>query len=219
MSFFQRKQTPTSLKNRYIGLSEDNERYCLVHFLTGEPTTLWQDKPCSVLDFCQQAVGDLAPFTIVRPIPHHYIWRKYIFLPKLRTPSLIYRQVIQAIKQELPVPLTEIYFDYSLAEQPDGESVRVIIYALRKSFAEPLIVTPNTVLDCELHCAQRALHFLQPESEAEAYQLRDLHFQFKTNSLEIGTAPPKEESLHSNADPLYLLALGAALWTEQEKPE
>lgn len=216
MSFFHRKKTHNSTKNRHIGLSEDNERYCLVHFLTGEPTTLWQEKPYSVQDFYQQAVGNVADFTIVRPIPHHYIWRKYVFLPKQRDSALIYRQVIQIIKQELPVPLTDIYFDYTLCPHPESDSLRVVIYALRKTFAEPLIFSPNTILDCELHCAQRALHFLNPETEATSYQLGDLHFQFKTNALEISTTPLHDSPLNHKADPLYLLALGAALW-EGEK--
>lgn len=219
MSFFMRKKSLQNPKNDQIGLSEDEHRYCLVHFLTGEPTALYQEKQpdaaLSLTEFCQQAVGNLASFTIVRPIPHDYIWRKYIFLPKQADSSLIHRQIIQVIKQELPIPLTDIYFDYSLFPEADGKSVRVIIYALRKSFAEPLMLSPNTILDCALHCAQRGLHFLQPEAEASHYHFQGYRFQFQRNGLELNRTEERSDCLSSEADPLYVLALGAARWRKE----
>ena len=67
-----------------------------------------------------------------------------------------------------------------------------------------------TILDCELHCAQRALHFLYPESTENQYLFRGKTVQFKAHEPIFSDA---SQGLGKNDDPLYLTALGAALWS------
>lgn len=210
MSLFPRLNTSKSIKNQQIGLSEDDSRYCLVHLQAETPTILWQEKPYSAELLCQQAAGNLKNFTIIRPIPHHYIWRKSLFLAKQANQDIIYRQIIQVLKQELPITLEEIYFDYLLEPIAESDSVRIVIYALRKNFAQPLMLNTATILDCELHCAQRALHFLYPESTENQYHFRGKTVQFKAHEPIFSDA---SQGLGKNDDPLYLTALGAALWS------
>lgn len=207
-SFFRKK----SSKNLQIGIAENESTYCLIYFEQAHPIVIWQTKPFDIQDLLQQAVKNSQNFTIIRPIPYHYIWRKTLILPQDIEGISLQQQVLQTIKQELPIPLTEIYFDTLQSLLNEQSLIKIHIFALKKSYADPLLLKQNTILDCELHCYQRGLLYEDNENKIDQFQLHNKQFEFKNNGLEISPLhhPISVEQEQRN---LYLTALGAALWT------
>ncbi|WP_303818423.1 hypothetical protein [Actinobacillus minor] len=224
MSFFTlflNKKSSIPLK---VGIAENNEYCCLVHFQHGQEHVIWQKKPIDLTTFIKQQFQPHTLSHLIRPIPYQYIWRKYYVTANTHSQTAQHKQVLQMIKQELPIPLEEMYFDFTTTEIPNQNVKRISIYALRKAFADPLIVNKQTVLDCELHCWQRGIHALlnneQQNQKMFNYVYQNKAFTFKENELIFCPEMPEDAiSLDSLCLPseviypeIYVLALGAALW-------
>ncbi|QIW16674.1 hypothetical protein A4G20_10220 [Pasteurellaceae bacterium RH1A] len=219
-----------------IGLSEDKDQFCLVKQEGGLTKTQWfEKKKVSADKLLQKMEGFKHGSVVVRAIPHQYIWRKYLLLPASQNHNLIYRQVIQQLKQDLPLKLEDIYFDYQITPLKN-QGLQVIIYALAKGFANQFLTQPKLHLDCEWHCLQRAYHFLAQEKPkkpfATGYLFKNQILEFKTE--QAGLMPLKKEAYFERfytyqksgfaneiqidimpditKPELYLTALGASLW-------
>ncbi len=224
MSFFAKKISQNASSPLTIGVAENDDYYCILYFLNGKEKVIWQKKERELLTLLKEQIGEISAVNIVRPIPYHYIWRKYFFMPATPNPTTIYKQILHTLKQELPLAINEIYFDFNHQYLASNQCTRIALYALRKNFAEPLILNKQTILDCELHCWQRAYHFLLAQQNQakiiKNYYYLGKVFEFKKNELFIhskvdeNTATLAQLNLAENIiDPnLYLLALGAALW-------
>ncbi|WP_373766202.1 hypothetical protein [Glaesserella sp.] len=221
--------TASRLNKHQIGISENADQFCLVYIKDDKVHSLWQQKPYDYNLFIRQAVRFLPKFTVVRPIPYQYIWRKYLFFPAHYTLPTLYQQVIQCLTQELPIPIEEIYFDYIIEKQPENPVIRVAIHALRKNYAEPLLTHSPTILDCEYYCFLRGFHHLYTEPFEDIRQHRYLigeHVvQFKSDKLTVSEKTPQDEDAadifrftdlalsNDTPDPfLFISALGACLW-------
>ena len=224
MSFFtllSNKKPSILLK---VGIAENNEYYCLVHFQDGQEHVIWQKKPIDLEVLIKQHFQSSVLSHLIRPIPYQYIWRKHYVTANTHSQTAQHKQVLQMIKQELPIPLEEMYFDFTTTEIPNQNVKRVSIYALRKAFADPLIINKQTVLDCELHCWQRGIHSLlnneQQTPKMFNYVYQNKAFTFKENELLLCPEIPEDaislENLYLPSEvihpEIYILALGAALW-------
>ena len=224
MSFFTlllNKKSSIPLK---VGIAENNEYCCLVHFQDGQEHVIWQKKPIDLEVLIKQHFQSSVLSHLIRPIPYQYIWRKHYVTANTHSQTTQHKQVLQMIKQELPIPLEEMYFDFTTTEIPNQSVKRVSIYALRKAFADPLIINKQTVLDCELHCWQRGIHSLlnneQQTPKMFNYVYQNKAFTFKENELIFCPEIPEDAiSLENLCLPsevihpeIYVLALGAALW-------
>ncbi|WP_373819440.1 pilus assembly protein PilM [Glaesserella sp.] len=219
-----------TVKNRtkaQIGISENVHQFCLVYITEDKVHSFWQQKPCDYNLLLQQAVRFLPKFTVIRPIPHTYIWRKTLFFPINYSAQTLYQQIIQYLTQELPVSIEEIYFDYVTERLVDSEIIRVVIHAVRQCHVDSLLAYSPTILDCELYCFLRGFHYwtAQPleNIRQNVYQISNRLVQFKLDGLET-----TESSLNDSDklkqlsqltwgedinDPLlFIVALGACLW-------
>ncbi|AAP95392.1 hypothetical protein A6046_04890 [[Haemophilus] ducreyi] len=139
-------------KKRQIGLAENAEYYCVVYQNSDQIIADWHIKPFNVQAWLTQTLPFDEVATFIRPIPFSYIWRKYLFFPLNLDKNVLYRQLLHILRQELPLNLEEIYFDYQIFPLTDDRLQKVIVYAVRKHYADSLICMPNTILDCELLC-------------------------------------------------------------------
>lgn len=228
MSWFTKFTTPKSPKTLLIGIAEDDNHFCLAYLDANEPIVNFYPKSTALTEILASLPIDLTTKKqIIRPVPYHYIWRKYLIQPLIKDENALFRYVIQTLKQELPISLEEVYFDYLVTPMPEKNLTQIIIYALRKRFAEPLLVDKNTILDCELHCWQRGLHYLLKEKSqnGQIYAFKEKYIEFKLNELSIQTECDQDYlSLndlklpeHLISKPLYVLALGAMLWQENKQ--
>ncbi|MGX2950110.1 hypothetical protein ACWIUA_04260 [Ursidibacter sp. B-7004-1] len=150
----------------------------------------------------KQAVDLSSKFTIVVPIPNHYIWQKTVYFPTHFNSQEQYKQVIQILKQALPIPVSQIYFDVKSHQEENHNRIKTTIYALRKSYADPLLSKPNMILDNELFCYLRGVLFLN-NSELQTESINQIH------NIDIDKLSFPENTLDKK---LYLIALGASLW-------
>ncbi|WP_147404742.1 hypothetical protein [Otariodibacter oris] len=163
--------------------------------------------------------------TIIRPVPHHYIWRKYVFFPHHYSDEMCYKKIIEILKIELPVDLEDVFFDYYVEKNHSKSAIRTIIYALRKEFAHSLFINELTILDCELYCYLRAFHYLSSvpydtvhknyykfRNSIVQFQLDKLLIQENGDVLNVLTIEHINESEKILDLDMYLLALGACLW-------
>ncbi|AGI32024.1 TPA: competence protein ComA [Mannheimia haemolytica] len=214
--------------NRIIlGLSEDEQRYCLVKNKAEKFTVFWQAKPASI----EELIGNLTPqeqamMTLVRPIPYQYIWRKTVFMANTLNEAQLHRKVIHILKNEQPLALDLLNIDYQRFPSSNDNLDKVVIYAVRKSYTENLSQF-NSILDCELHCYARAIiHLTQSQNNqpAPCFSFKQKYFQFTETELLILQTEP-EDCIHlsdlkidhleiecEQEKQLYCLALGASLW-------
>lgn len=221
MSWYSKISTKKEQKPLVIGISEDESHYCVAYFEANQPIVNFYPKSTALSEILA-SLTFIEKKQIVRPLPYYYIWRKYLIVPLINNQDTIFRHVIQTIKQELPISIEEVYFDYQVTHIPTQDLTQIIIYALRKRFAEPLLLNNDTILDCELHCWQRTATYLmkkQPNTNP-IYAFRGKYIEFKLNELSIQTNSAEQyisiEDLHLPENviskELYILALGAALW-------
>lgn len=192
-ALFRHSRSP---KIPQIGISENADWRCFVWQANQQPESFWQqaNEPLQAGLRQLQAVGFLQNFAIIRPVPAHYIWRKTVALPFISQPHFIYKQVIAILKQELPLPLEQVYFDFTAEAIPEQQLIKISLFALRKTFAEQFMTSHSTILDCENHCYARACDYLQLKPP-EPIDFNQFHFS---------------PEIVDNA--LYLSALGACLW-------
>ncbi|KAE9540422.1 hypothetical protein A1D26_01685 [Ursidibacter maritimus] len=151
-------------------------------------------------DIIKQAVSSDEKFTIVYPIPADYIWQKILYFPSYLNPQQQYKQAIQILKQELPIPLTEVYFDIQSSLDTKSNRIKTTIYVLKKSYGEPFLGKSNVILDNELFCYVRGIAALNETDQEHLSELQNKDIEqlsFPENILD---------------KKLYLIALGASLW-------
>ncbi|QIM63577.1 hypothetical protein A1D29_09900 [Pasteurellaceae bacterium Orientalotternb1] len=245
MKLFQTISKNKRLKNNQFGISENHQYRCLVGQFEQMPQVIWQNikepfeigvqqllagSECfpsseseEVSKFTRKFVNKTKQkFTLIRAISHHYIWRKRVLLPLVDNKQLIYKQVIQILEQELPLPIEQVYFDFKIKQQTEKQLTQITLFALRKAFADPLLSECPTILDNELHCYWRGFHYLFPKLENHFLKIDSLNFQFNSNGLTISeedngidiTTLDFPEKILSPY--LYLSALGASLWNGTE---
>ncbi|WP_239493887.1 competence protein ComA [Mannheimia varigena] len=156
----KKPQQPTIL-----GLSEDEQYYCLVKNEAQKFHTFWQKKSngikMSIQQFIEKEIANKS-FVLVRTIPYQYIWRKTIFMSKNLDETQLHQQVIQILKNEQPLAIELLNFDYQRLPSSNTNLDKITIYALNKNYAESLNQF-NTILDCELHCYIRGIFHLNPK--------------------------------------------------------
>lgn len=208
----------SSIPQINYGFSENSHFHCMVEHNQEEFYTYWKQKPISLLSLPRENRR------FIKAIPHHLIWRKVFYLPKNCTQTVIYQQIIQHLNQALPIPLTEIQFDYYIKSMDNR--IRIALFAVRKNMSNIFNISENIILDCELHCIARALHYLNsiPMEQASkyCYPFEGKYFQFSQDGLILSETQPEGTHLVSIKSPqfdnkmeekyLYLRALGAALW-------
>ena len=209
-----------------MGIGENDQYFCLIYEKEGDVHTYWQEKPCRYEELLKHAQKVTKNFIAVRAVPHRYIWRKYLFFPAYYSEEQTHQQVIRYLKQELPLPIEEVFFDYSSELLDTPQALRVSVYALRKDYSEQQIGDTPTVLDCELHCMLRGIHYLdnRPAGKLEenSYEMGENWVQFKQDELLIQSQPIPNTNQFSvfgldysdeiyDAE-VYVSALGAALW-------
>lgn len=208
-----------------IGFSENHTYRCFVWENVSENKieVSWQTKSEDTDFSWLQAIKFPKNSTFVRSVPFQYIWRKYLFLPLSYNQTMIYSQILQVLRQELPLALEDVYFDYQSFPLPNDGLVRVLIYALRRNYADSLLLQTDTILDCELYCFARGFNHLfafELAQEDRIYALENKTFRLTAKALEFNSDLTLAncnlshlELPESIKDPfLYLTALGACLW-------
>ncbi|KAE9531781.1 hypothetical protein [Ursidibacter arcticus] len=153
-------------------------------------------------ELVKQAVGSPEKFTIITPIPNHYIWQKTVYFPAHFNSQEQYKQVIQILKQTLPIAVSQIYFDVKFNQEENNNRIKSTIYALRKSYAEPFLSKENIILDNELFCYLRGALLLN-NSEIKTENIKQIQ-DIDIDKLSFPENTPDKK--------LYLIALGASLW-------
>lgn len=205
-----------------LGLSENDDYFCLIINDDGNFSIEWRAKPYSVTKFIEEIIGTKRIFTLVRTVPYQYIWRKNFCVPRHYSRQMVLTQILQILQREIPLPLTEINLDFEMEQIPDSPLQRVHCHALRKSYAEQLSLDEETILDCEFYAFLRgfaSLNFHEPENR---YLLKDKVVQFGDDGLSLDNDlssatwrpnPPTHNPDGSYFDEtLYFMALGASLW-------
>lgn len=161
---------------------------------------------------------------LITALPFHQIWRKVCFVPKNYPESLYHQKVIQILRQSLPVPLENLQFDYQI--QPLEQQIRIAIFAFHQPETIRHSLYKGAIIDCELHCLIRAIHFLRKLSLTDltpyCYPIAQRFARFKPDGLQLFDTPPDDVECLNITDGelpentldkgLYLTALGAALW-------
>lgn len=212
----------------------EGENYvcCLIDAHMGIPHIVWMDKPQTnqqLLEYAQMVSDN---YRIIRPIPHQAIWRKVIYVPKHFTPAQIGVKALATIQENLPIGLKEVFCDYETEYVPQKKAYKVSLFATRRDTAAKYAVTPDTVLDCELHCFFRGYHALNREADIDnpnnRYYCRGVEFQITRDGFEITPkAQPSEgcftvedivfpEDFEVREKEAFVLAFGAMLWTDPQ---
>lgn len=211
-----------------LGLSEDEQYYCLVKNQAEKFSTFWQKKSEGLeMDIQKIIAKEIVnePFTLVRTIPYQYIWRKTIFISKKLDEIQLHQQVIQILKNEQPLAIELLNFDYQRLPSSNTNLDKITIYALNKNYAESLNQF-NNILDCELHCYIRGIFHLNPQLDNNfpCFSFKQKIVQFTESELLFPQIEPKDCTHLANimitdinipsdeAKQLYCLALGASLW-------
>lgn len=223
--------TPRSKKpsNRIIlGLSEDEQHYCLVKNEAKKFTVFWQAKPSRIEEIMMNNISsqEQAMMTLVRPIPYQYIWRKTVFMAKTINEAQLHRKIMHIIKNEQPLALDLLNIDYQRFPSSNDNLDKVVIYAVRKSYTESLSQF-NSILDCELHCYIRAMFYLTQQTDNSSppcFSFKQKWVRFTETELQFPQTEPDNcihlsdlkinhiEIQSEQAKQLYCLALGASLW-------
>lgn len=202
---------------RQYGLSENQDGYCLVSYFQDQIEVEWGKQTNELLK-------NLEPNSrLIYAVPAHMIWRKICFFPKHYDESLIYRKIIQILSQSLPIPLSELYFDYHI--QILETRIRVALFALRQKDWTEKNSDRKAIFDCSYYCSLRAIHYLLnlplENIEQYSYHIQHKFLQFKSDRLIICDSEIEQSqllTLNSNeqegivSNDLYLQALGASLW-------
>lgn len=206
-----------------LGLSENDDYFCLVINDNHNFSMEWRAKPCCPKQFIEEMVGADQKFTFIRTVPYQYIWRKNFCVPRTYPRRIILSQILQMLSREIPLPFTEINLDFETIPIENNPLQRVHCHALRKSYADQLSLYEETVLDCELYAFLRGFihHGFQHQDETR-YLIKDKVVQFSEDGVsfdnDLSTAtwrpdPPEHTPDGSYFDEtLFLMALGASVW-------
>lgn len=210
----------------------ENDICCAVDAHIGIPEVLWLEKPKTNQQLFEHSETISNNYRVIRPIPYQSIWRKVIYVPEHYTEKQIGIQAIATIKENLPVDLKEIFCDYDIQPAPEKKAHKVSLFATRRDLSEKYAITPDTVLDCELHCFFRGYHHLNrgasTDFENNRYYCRGVEFQFSPSGIEITPKDKPSEGCLTVADitfpdvfeikdkEAFVLAMGAVIWTEPQ---
>lgn len=210
----------------------EGENYicCAVDAHIGIPEVLWLEKPQTNQQLLAYSDTISNNYRIIRPIPHQSIWRKVIYMPEHYTEAQIGLQAIATIKENIPLDLKEIFCDYEVEPVPEKKAYKVSLFAARRDLSEKYAITPDTVLDCELHCFFRGYHQLNPTASKDfannRYYCRGVEFQLLPSGIEITPRDKPSEGCLTVEDitfpevfqikekEAFVLAIGAVIWTE-----
>lgn len=209
------------------GLSENDELYCLVKNAQGELSTFWYHKSQGTLtDFLAQPGQYFPRFTLIRPVAYPNIWRKYTVIPN-GDEQAVYRHVIQILTDELPVPVSELYFDYQTELDPSQNKLELAIFAMVKKVSAAMLINQNTYLDCEIYCYLRGVsHLLNTPKKhlnQHIYTVKDQMIEVKKSGVVVSPKLPDSTKPTIDLDniefdtsvlnrELFIVALGASLW-------
>ncbi|HDR1068869.1 hypothetical protein PMCNE_10800 [Pasteurella multocida] len=156
-----------------IGLWQTQEKLELVWLdEQRQPHVLFCALPhLSTLDQCVRA--NLAQHKLQRrkhyfvaAISPHQIWSKTILFPHPLSESECEAQCGLLLTQELPITLSQLWFDYCAEQRQQG--FRLTVFALQRSIAEqylaPLSHVDVRVLDNVVYALLRAFQFLLPDA-------------------------------------------------------
>lgn len=220
--FISRQAMPLSLHTPaapFWGLSYHNDIFIVTTNLHNEWLTF---NNATTLN---EWIADTRPSHLCYAVSHSHIWRKICFFSKSYNQTQLHTRIIQTLRASLPIPLTQIHFNYILT--PHQQAWRAALFALKKDYPLPFQMTPMPILDCELHCIARALHYLHQipmESETHyLYQADQLSFSFENDGVVFHSQIPSSHHQRLSTDLLmqmdfptdhiaYLSSLGASLW-------
>lgn len=196
------------------GIASDGDHYCAIYRQGLEFKEQWFTDEAS----CLATIPTNSE--LIYAIPHQHIWRKILFLGEQYRQKDLLPQIIQILKQELPLPVEELSFDYQIQNLHNG--VRLALFALRNTFSSAL-QSKQAIWDCELHCIARALlhlnHHPIEDIEQFYFPFNEQFFYFQTDGLHFSSKALSEKILSAetfevtgNKKQLYLRALGASLW-------
>lgn len=220
--FISRQVMPLSLNTpvaQFWGVSYHNDTFIVTTNLHNEWLTF------NEVTMLNEWIADTRPSHLCYAVPHSHIWRKICFFPKNYNQTQLHTRIIQTLRASLPIPLTQIHFNYILT--PKQHAWRAALFALKKDYPLPFQIKPMPILDCELHCIARALHYLHKipmESEEHyLYQIDQLCFSFEDDGMVFHSQIPTSHHQQLSANILmqidsptdhiaYLSSLGASLW-------
>lgn len=194
--------------------------------------TEWLDKPKTNEELIAHADYVSTNYRIIRPLPYQAVWRKAIYLPLNCTPEQLDQKALEAIRENVPVPLSDIFFDYQIEKLPEKNAYKVALYALRRDYGNPLALDEETVLDCELNCFFRGYHYLNPSAsqdfEQNRYYCKGVEFYITEDGFQI-TPKDTPDANHFTAEDIsypdhyvlkekeaIVIAVGASLWDDGE---
>ncbi len=153
-------------KQQVIGLSQDEQYFCLVLNDFNSVEVKWYEKTAHTLqDILFILNTEYKQTKVIQSVSDKFIWRKYVFFPIHYTNTMIYKQVIELLKQELPIALEDIYFDYQVIKQ--NEVYKIILYALIKNQEIEHSVSQEVILDSESFCYLRGIHHLLKQQDCD----------------------------------------------------
>ncbi len=179
----------TKLQSNKLGLSQNEKFFCMVSIENQAICTKWYEKEShTLLDILNREKSEIC---IIQSISDRFIWRKYLFFPSHYDRAMIYRQIIEVLKQELPVSIEEIYFDYQIALEQSDNVYRVIIYALIKNSETDFNGNRQIILDSEFYCYRRGVDYLvrqqldsqEVSNREDVYLFKEQLIQFKKTEL------------------------------------
>lgn len=202
----------------YYGISENAQYRCVVARQQDQSQLYWQASNTSLPESIRQSRN------LIYALPHHTIWRKVLFFPANTAPTLVYAQIIRFLKQQLPLPLEEVCFDYHIQQVEQRQ--RVTLFVLRQQVFRAKSIPPQAILDCEWHCHIRAYHHLltlpMQSIATYCYPFQQQFLTWENDGIQSHLTPPPAKTLlylppislsEPLVDmPLYLAALGASLW-------
>ncbi len=177
---FQKK-----LPDKKIGISQNEHYFCIITNKNQNVKVKWYQKSQFLLnDVLTQIEVKKTNVYKIFATNDQFIWRKYCFFPKDYSKAMLHRQIFEILKQELPISIENIYFDYQIFSQDSKELNKVIIYALIKNNQISINIDNTTILDSEVYCYKRGLdyvfHLDENQDNAEiGYFFKNSIIQFK----------------------------------------
>lgn len=169
-----------------IGLSQNEHYICAVLNKINTIKIRWYDKQHHNLQNVLTSLNmRYQNAKVIYSISDQFIWRKYVFFPIHYTKNMIYRQIIELLKQELPISLENIYFDYQVTKEEQKAVYKVILYALIKNQEIKKIINQVTILDSEYFCYLRGIHYLAEQQGYDLVNIEEHGFIFNTKLIQI----------------------------------
>ncbi len=101
-------------------------------------------------------------------LPHKLLHRTLIFPPTTQAREAE-MQCMLALKNDLPVPLDDVWFDFIMADLPHNKGIRIDLFAIVKSLAREYRASFQPfkldVLDCASNVLHYAFAYLLPKEE------------------------------------------------------